>query len=111
MALRNSNAVMWIVWEGETIGPITTIAADRLRYEMTAPKQGWLPLGNDPNFSGQIWAAFVAWAAAKRLKLLPADLPWEQFWARVEGVESEDDVDDVDPTQPAAGHEPSSSSP
>lgn len=110
-SLRNSNAVLWIVWKGEQIGPITTIAADRLRYEMTAQRQGWKPLGNDPSFSGQIWAAFVAWTAAKRLKLLPTDLTWEEFSANVEGVETEDDDDDVDPTPPAPGPEPSSSSP
>lgn len=107
--VRNSNAVLWITWEGKQIGPIATIAADRLRYEMTAPRQGWMPLGNDPHFSGQIFAAFLGWTAAKRLKLLPADLKWEEFVQRVEAVETEDDTDDVDPTPPAPGPEPSSS--
>jgi hypothetical protein len=109
--LRNSNAVLWVIWHGEQIGPIATIAADRLRYEMTAPRQGWKPLGGDAEFSGQIWAAFVAWAAAKRLALLPADLTWEEFSNNVEAVEAEGDDEDVDPTQPVPGPEPSSSSP
>lgn len=107
--ITNSNAVLWIVWDGQTIGPIRTIAADRLRYEMTAPRQGWLPLGTDSKFSGQIWTAFLAWAACKRLGLLPGELTWEQFYTRVEAIESEDDTDEVGPTQPGPGPEPSSS--
>lgn len=107
--ITTSNAIMWVVWEGRKIGPIRTIAADRLRYEMTAPRQGWMPLGADPKFSGQIWAAFVAWAACKRLGLLPDALTWEQFQARVEAVESEGDTEDVGPTQSGPGPEPSSS--
>lgn len=110
--VRNSNSVLWITWEGAQIGPIATTAADRLRYEMTAQRQGWMPLGSDPKFSGQIWAAFLAWSAAKRLGLLPGDLTWEYFSTHVEAIETEDDEASgnvVDPTPPGPGPGPSSS--
>lgn len=113
MPIENSNPVLWIVWHGEEIGPIRTIAGDKQRYEMTAQRQGWRPLGNDPGFSQVTWIHFLAWAAAKRLHLLPTDLTWEEFSLNVEAVEpDEQEPDDkVGPTDPAPGPESSSSSP
>lgn len=110
--IRTTNAVLRIVWDGKEIGPITTIAADRLRYEKTARVQGWKPLGEDSAFSNQTWIAFLAWTAAKRLGLLPADLTWEYFETHVEAFapyEGDDSGDVVDPTPPGPGPEPSSS--
>lgn len=103
---QNSNAVVTVVWNGETIGPLVTNAADRLRYETVAPRQGWLPLGKDPHFSTQIWAAFMGWAAAKRLGKLPADLSWEKFSAEVEDIDVSDTTDDVGPTNGEPGTGP-----
>jgi len=104
---QNSNAVVTVVWHGEAIGPLVTTAADRLRYETVAPRQGWMPLGKDPHFSTQIWAAFMGWAAAKRLGKIPSDVTWEKFAAEVEDIDVEESTDDVDPTPEGPGPEPS----
>ena len=106
MTAQNSNAVVTVVWNGESIGPLVTTAADRLRYETVAPRQGWMPLGKDPHFSTQIWAAFMGWAAAKRLGKIPGDLTWEKFSAEVEDVDVNEATDEVDPTHAERGSAP-----
>lgn len=100
MTRRNTNFRVRLVFDGVE-HEIQTIQADMLRYELTALRQKWPTLASDAP-AMVVMTSFLAWAAGKRLGLLPADLTWEAFSERVEDVDVLD-VEPVDPTQTTPG--------
>lgn len=76
---------------------VKTIQADRVRYDLTAPKHKW-PEGTTAPF---LWFTFLAWAAARREQR--TTLTFEQFHEQVvttKALDSDPDEDDVTPTRP-----------
>lgn len=76
---------------------VRTIQADRVRYDLTAPKHKW-PEGTSAPF---LWFTFLAWSAAKRSG--QTTLTFEAFYEQVVSavaLDNDPDEDDVRPTRP-----------
>lgn len=76
---------------------ITTTNADRVRFDLTAPKHKW-PTAQAAPF---LWFTFLAWSASKREQRTA--LTFEQFHEQTvacEAVDVDEAVDGVRPTRP-----------
>lgn len=76
---------------------VKTIQADRVRYDLTAPRHKW-PEGTRSPF---LWFTFLAWSAARREQL--TTLQFEQFHEQcvsTKALDHDPDEDDVTPTSP-----------
>lgn len=82
---------------------VQALNPDLMLFEDTAAKHRWPSPGTAP-FR---WLTFLAWAAARRTKVIPADLTWEVFAAttlEVSNLTAEGGAAELaTPTPPAVG--------
>lgn len=82
----------------ETPFEVQTTNADLVLWDRTRGKHRW-PKIDDAPF---LWLTFLGWAAARRSRVIPADLTYEAFEADALQIEALDDDDDETgrPTRP-----------
>lgn len=78
---------------------VQALNPDLIRWDRTASRSGW-PAASSAPF---LWMTFLAWSAAKRERLIPDGLSWEEFGdtrcVNVRNLTDEGvDADGVDPT-------------
>lgn len=80
--------------DGDEIGSriLQSTNPDMILWERTRAKHKWPSFDESPI----TWLTFLAWAAARRTKVIPLTVTWEAWQADCLDVSSPDDEDDDD---------------